>query len=122
MIDEEDNENQEDDFDLNINNINIFNKDINDKEMLMHVNEHEKIMKEYHRKLVLQQRNKNAMQQILKYLKRNLNTCIFCYIHQEHNYDLHTTSECELYIDDIRLSNKIRVKAQKLYAITSKMH
>ena len=57
MIDEEDNENQEDNFDLNINNINIFNEDINDEEMLMHVNEHEKIMKEYHKKLVLQQRN-----------------------------------------------------------------
>ncbi len=60
------------------------------------------------------------MQQIFKYLKRNLNTCIFCYIHQEHDYDLHITSTCELYIDDIRLSNKMRVKAQKLYAITLK--
>ena len=53
MIDEEDNENQEDNFDLNINNINIFNEDIDDEEMLLHVNEHEKIMKEYHKKLAL---------------------------------------------------------------------
>ena len=88
--------------------------------MLLHVNKHEEIMKENHQKLVLQQKNKNAMQQIFKYLKRNLNTCIFCYIHQEHDYDSHTTSTCELYIDDIKLSNKMRVKAQKLYAITLK--
>ncbi len=30
--------------------------------MLMYVNKHEEIMKEYHEKVILQQRNKNSMQ------------------------------------------------------------
>jgi hypothetical protein len=31
------------------------------------------------------------MQQILKYLKKALNICIFCYIHKEDDYKSHIT-------------------------------
>ncbi len=53
IVNKEENQHEEDNFNLNINNINIFDEDIDDKEMLLHVNKHEEIMKENHQKLVL---------------------------------------------------------------------
>jgi len=50
IVNKEENQHEEDNFDLNINDINIFDEDIDNEEMLLYVNEHEESMKENHQK------------------------------------------------------------------------